>query len=146
MAPASIAYSESHFHDGESYQIEILQLPILKCGSCGEVILTNESDEQISDAIRSAAKLLSPIELRQKREQIGWSTLDLANATRSAEATIIRWENGGQLHRKIDDCLLRLIFDRADVRTQLLPTKLIPAISGSSLSLANSTNLTNATK
>jgi hypothetical protein len=58
-------------HDGRKYAISVPDLLVLKCGNCGEVCLDDAADERLSEALRAAAGLLSPAEIRRGREGAG---------------------------------------------------------------------------
>jgi hypothetical protein len=58
-------------HDGRLHAFRISKLRVDRCGACGEILFTNATDEQISDALREHLRLLSPEEIRERLETLG---------------------------------------------------------------------------
>jgi putative zinc finger/helix-turn-helix YgiT family protein len=106
-------------HDGRAYHVELPALEVLRCGHCGAVVLDDAANEKISEAFRREAGLLTPGEIRQQREALQLTQKQLARLLQVAEATLSRWETGGQIQQRAMDLLLRLFFASADVRRRL---------------------------
>ena len=106
-------------HDGRSYDLSIPDLELLKCGSCGNRILPYEAGERVNEALRQAAGLLAPKEIKEHRLALGLTQKELAETLRIAEATLSRWETGAQIQQRGYDVLLRLYFDIPAVRERL---------------------------
>src|SRR3954470_6759555 len=71
LAPAVVDYDTEVEFDGRAYRIILPRLPVLRCGNCGALVLGDESDEKVSDALRRVAGLLPPGEVRRQREALG---------------------------------------------------------------------------
>ncbi|NQU21021.1 MAG: hypothetical protein HQ567_07030 [Candidatus Nealsonbacteria bacterium] len=52
VVPAKIPYTAEVKHDGTLHAIEIPELEIPICATCGEEVFTNDVDDQISEALR----------------------------------------------------------------------------------------------
>lgn len=103
-------------HDGRTYPIDLCELPAYRCESCSNISFDDEADERISQALRTAAGLLQPAEIRAKREALGLTQKQLAASLRIAESTISRWESGAQIQQRAMDLLLRAYFDLGTLR------------------------------
>src|SRR5262249_51252387 len=90
-----------------------------RCRNCGAMILDTEANRQISLAFRRQVGLLTPDEIREKREALGLKQGELAAYLSVAPATLSRWENGVQIQQRCMDKLLRLFFDLPEVRFAL---------------------------
>jgi HTH-type transcriptional regulator/antitoxin MqsA len=116
---AKLDYEAEVEHDGRAYRVKVPQLKVLKCDHCGAIVLDDEADERISDALRRAAGLLSPDEIRAGRNRLGLKQKEMAACLNVAESTLSRWETGGQIQQRAMDTLLRLFFDVPEVRARL---------------------------
>jgi putative zinc finger/helix-turn-helix YgiT family protein len=81
--------------------------------------MTTEANDQIDDALRELVGLLTPDDIRQHREALGLTQRQLANQLGIAEATLSRWETGGQIQQQAMDNLLRVFYTIGDVRSAL---------------------------
>jgi len=106
-------------HDGRRYSVTVHNIAVLKCGSCGNQVIPDESDERISEELRRQAGFLFPEEIRKKREALGLSQESLAEHLRVSVATLSRWETGGQIQQRAMDRLLRLYFEVPQARQYL---------------------------
>ncbi len=107
-------------HDGAVHLIEIPELSAPRCAACENVIFGREEDEQINAAIRQRFGLLSPDEIRRRREDgLGMSRADLAARLGVAEDQIARWEGGALIQSTALDRLLRVFFDVPEARAYL---------------------------
>jgi putative zinc finger/helix-turn-helix YgiT family protein len=106
-------------HDGRSYHIAIPKLKVLKCASCGALVLDDEANAQVSDALRREAGLLMPGEIRQQREALGLTQKQLANYLQVGESTLSRWETGAQIQQRSLDRFLRIFFSIPQARALL---------------------------
>ena len=66
-----------------------------------------------------AAGLLTPQQMREKREALRLNAGQVAIALRVPESFVVRWEAGGQIQSRAQDMLLRLFFESAEVRRLL---------------------------
>jgi putative zinc finger/helix-turn-helix YgiT family protein len=128
VEPTTEDYRVTVDHDGRSYDLTIPNLELLKCRACGNRILPDAAGERINEALRQAAGLLSPAEIKEYRAALGLTQKELADRLRIAEATLSRWETGAQIQQRGYDILLRLFFDLAAVREHLSEPK--PRSSG----------------
>jgi putative zinc finger/helix-turn-helix YgiT family protein len=102
--------------EGIKFDVVVRDADVPMCSRCGTCIITSDLSERITDEWRRRVGLLSPDEIRTKREALGMTQADLASAVRVPEATLIRWESGMQTQTRAMDLLLRLFLDSADVR------------------------------
>ena len=116
---STVPYSVEMEHDGRSYTIEIPALDAPRCQQCGEIVLDDAANHQISNAFRQHLGLLTPEQIRRNRESLSKTQRELAAALGIAEATLSRWETGGQIQQRAMDRLLRLFFAMPAVRNAL---------------------------
>jgi putative zinc finger/helix-turn-helix YgiT family protein len=114
-----MSYTARIAHDGRTYQLEIPDIRIPKCCSCGELIFSHSVDDQIRCALRSHLHLLTPEQLQERRNALGLSAQELAEQLGVTEETCSRWETGLLIQSRAIDNLLRLFFTSAEVRTLL---------------------------
>ena len=119
VAPATVSYSATLEHDGRPYDIRVADLHVPRCGRCGKLVMTDDANQRVTDALRAEAKLLAPAAIRNQREALGLTQKQLAARLGIAAATLSRWETGGQIQQRAMDRLLRLFFAFANVRTAL---------------------------
>jgi putative zinc finger/helix-turn-helix YgiT family protein len=120
VSPVKIDTYEAELeHDGRKYSISVAGLIVLKCRHCGEVYLDEAADERLSEALRVAAGLLSPAEIRRGREALGLTQKQLANQLRISEFTLSRWETGAQIQQRSMDAFLRVFFQSSEARRLL---------------------------
>ena len=113
------SYETELEHDGRKYSISVADLVVLKCRHCGEVYLDEGADERLSEALRAAAGLLSPAEIRKGREGLGLTQKQLASQLRISEFTLSRWETGAQIQQRSMDAFLRVFFQSGEARRLL---------------------------
>jgi putative zinc finger/helix-turn-helix YgiT family protein len=120
VAPVTLDRYETELeHDGRKYAISVADLAVLKCRHCGEVYLDEAADERLSEALRAAAGLLPPAEIRRGREGLGLTQKQLANQLRISEFTLSRWETGAQIQQRSMDAFLRVFFQSGEARRLL---------------------------
>src|ERR1700736_175281 len=110
MHLAAVPYTTTIEHDGRAYRVEIPALTMPQCGNCQAISIDDEADQQISAAFRREARLLAPEEIRQGREKLGLTQKQFANLLGVGEATVSRWETGGQIQQRAMDRFLRVCF------------------------------------
>jgi putative zinc finger/helix-turn-helix YgiT family protein len=113
------SYETELEHDGRKYAIMVADFSVLKCRHCGEVYLDEAADERLSEALRAAAGLLSPAEIRSGREGLGLTQKQLASLLRFSEFTLSRWETGAQIQQRSMDAFLRIFFQSSEARRLL---------------------------
>src|SRR5258705_9862553 len=64
----TIPYVAEMKHDGRSYTVEVPDLQMPVCRSCGEQVISDRVDDQLRLALRRQARLLTPLQIRQGRE------------------------------------------------------------------------------
>jgi putative zinc finger/helix-turn-helix YgiT family protein len=103
-------------HDGRKYAFSVPNLHVLQCQNCGAIVLNDSANERIEDALRAAIGLLSPSEIRQRREALGLNQQQLADYLRISMYTLSRWETGAQIQQRAMDWFLRTFFEVAEAR------------------------------
>ena len=115
--PATLdTYSADLDHDGRTHRITVGQFPVARCERCGAIVLDDVANRRLSEALRAAAGLLQPNEIRAGREQLGLTQKELAHYLQIAEATLSRWETGAQIQQRSMDRLLRGFFSVPEFR------------------------------
>ncbi len=121
VSPLVENYCVALDHDGRAYEVTVPSLSVLVCAKCGNRLLDREANRRVSDALREAAGLLTPTEIRHNRAELGLTQKELAERLKIAEATLSRWETGAQIQQRGFDLLLRLYFEVDAVRVHLAP-------------------------
>ena len=116
LAPAVVDYHEEVEHDGRAYKVRIPGLHVLRCENCGALVLDDEANLKVSEALRAEAGLLTPEEIRSRREELGLTQKQLAEALQVGEWTLSRWETGGQIQQRSLDRFLRAFFELPELR------------------------------
>lgn len=138
VVPKTSPYAGEVKHDGRLHTIEIPQLEIPTCGSCGAQVFSNHVDAQISKALRAHLRLLTPEQILAAIKQLGMSQKGVAQRLGIAEATMSRWVNGLLIQSRAMDNLLRVYFASSDVRGMLLGAKQDPELGTTLTSRFNS--------
>jgi putative zinc finger/helix-turn-helix YgiT family protein len=111
VSPVTLASHATEMeHDGRKYLVELTDFPVLKCQNCGELVLDEEANDRLFSALRSAAGLLAPAEIRRQRETLGLKQRELASLLQISESTLSRWETGAQMQQRCMDKFLRGFF------------------------------------
>ena len=110
MALAQVPYEIQIDHDGRKYQISIPDLSVIQCGNCSEIVVDDVADERISEVFREKAGLLTPAQIKNGREFLGYNQQEFAKVFGVAVSTLSRWENGGQIQQRFHDAVLRAFF------------------------------------
>ena len=116
---ANVHYVATVEHDGRPYDLRIDGLQIPKCRNCGKLVMTEQVNQKISDALRKAAHLLTPAQIRKKRDALGLTQKQLAAYLQVADATLSRWETGAQIQQRSLDRFMRLFFEVPEARAYL---------------------------
>ena len=85
-----------------------------ECSSCGEVVLSQDLDRRIEQWQYTREGLLTPGELREIRERLGLSQVEIAKRIGVGEKSYTRWETGFSIQSKANDNLIRLFADDPD--------------------------------
>lgn len=110
------SYKTSLEHDGQSYDLELVDFPVNQCANCKTVVPGEESEERLSNALRAAADVLTPIQIREHRKSLNLTQVQLAEYLRLSPSTISRWESGAQIQQRSMDVLLRAFFEVPEFR------------------------------
>lgn len=116
MRQAKIEYTTQVKHDGRLHEVALTELRTPKCSECGALVFCNDTDEQISRALRSKLGLLQPDEIRVKRLGLRLTQKALSNAIGVAAETISRWESGLLIQSRAMNNLMRVFFDYPEIR------------------------------
>ena len=114
--PAQDPYEADVEHDGRSYRVRLPKLELHRCSACGFTIIDDIGNRAVSAELRRVASLLQPEEIRKEREALGLTQKQLAGYLHIAEATLSRWETGGQIQQRALDHMLRAFFDLSEFR------------------------------
>src|SRR5882724_5433156 len=107
VAPTVIEYTTEFENDGREYTVTIPDLQVLRCEKCNDVLLDDDVNRRISDAIREKLGVLTPSQIRQNRESLKLTQRELSQLLGIAEATLSRWETGAQIQQRSLDRLMR---------------------------------------
>lgn len=129
MQLATVPYATSIEHDGRTYRIELPALSVPRCMHCQAISIDDEADRQISAAFRREARLLTPEEIRQGREKLGFTQKEFAGLLGIGEATVSRWETGAQIQQRAMDRFLRLCL-ASPAAVELLASDFQPSAKG----------------
>jgi putative zinc finger/helix-turn-helix YgiT family protein len=101
-------------YEGRKYRVQISQLPVIKCGACGQASFDQDALQILLDAEYFRLNILQPREIVEARERNGFSQRGLAALLGIGVATLSRWEKGHLRQSRAMDNLLRLaLFDQA---------------------------------
>jgi len=115
-------YTAKVKQDGVVHELYLPAVEIPRCQTCGETYSTTAVDEQISDALRSRLRLLTPAQIRQGIEKLSLKQQELAERLGVAAETISRWVNGALIQSRAMDNFLRVYFAVPEVRAVLQGT------------------------
>jgi putative zinc finger/helix-turn-helix YgiT family protein len=120
----------------EAVELEAL-VPVTRCSECGFEFLGESAEAIRHEAVCRHLGVLNPDEIREIREEYGFSRAEFSRLTRLGEATLNRWENGILVQNQAYDRFLRLLSFPENVRRlQVATTAESPHSSGSVVSLA----------
>jgi putative zinc finger/helix-turn-helix YgiT family protein len=106
-------------YDGRAYSVEVPELHAPRCTNCGAIVLDDQANDQITDALRRQIGLLTPEQIRRNRESLGLKQRDFAIILGVGESTVSRWETGTQIQQRSLDKLMRLYFAFPEARDAL---------------------------
>src|SRR4051794_12129893 len=81
-------------------KVHAVNVPIEKCDICGEEISGPSAARIRDEALRQAAGLLTPLEIKAVRDKFGWSQQYLSDLTDFGIAMISCWEHGRLLQNR----------------------------------------------
>ncbi len=117
--PERMLFQTEVRHDGRTYPLEIPDLEVPRCRSCGKEVISHAVDDAVLRALRSHLHLLTPQQIRERREALGLSGTKLAECLGVAQETISRWETAALIQSRAMDNLLRVYFAFPEVRAAL---------------------------
>src|SRR5262245_29673327 len=94
VQPDTVPYSVEMEHDGRLVTVSIPALRVPRCQKCGQLVLDDEANRQISAALRQQRRLLTPDQIRENREALRLTPDQLAVRLGVSEAEVARWESG----------------------------------------------------
>lgn len=100
--------------EGESVEVEAVNVPVDVCDGCGERYLGPEAAAVHHAAVCRTLGLLTPEEIRKLRERNGLTQSAFAALTGIGEETVSRWERGQTLQNKAMDRYMRLLVKSAE--------------------------------
>lgn len=115
----TVPYQTTRHHDGQDYELALADVVLLACSACGNRIVPMDSEERLMAALRQAAILLTPEEIRDNRVRLGLSQGKLASELGVTEDTLSRWEAGLLIQTRALDNLLRAFFSLPSLRSYL---------------------------
>jgi putative zinc finger/helix-turn-helix YgiT family protein len=117
--PERMLFRTEAKHDGRTYPLEIPDLEVPRCRECGEKVISHAVDDAVVQALRDHLHLLTPQQIRERREALGLTGTKLAERLGVAQETISRWETGALIQSRAMDNLLRIYFAIPEVRAAL---------------------------
>src|ERR1700694_1721907 len=102
----TVPYKVQVDHDGRKYEVFIPALSVPRCGNCEAFSIDAVAEKEIDTAFRRAAGLLTPEQIREGREKLGFTQKQEAAFLALAPETLSRWENGSQVQQRAFDRLL----------------------------------------
>ncbi len=127
-------FETSADHDGKEYLGSSLDLVIFSRRARGNQLVPDASEEQLMFALRQAAVLLTPEEIRDNRLRIGLSREKLASVLGVTEDTLSRWEAGLLIQTRALDNYLRNPFSLPPIRPSHSKSdqSIVPAVDSTS--------------
>jgi len=121
--PATVTHKSRFKYEGRLYEFEARSISANKCRACGELILTNTALEQIADAFRAHAGLLTTTEIADNLGRLRLTQKEFAERIGVASETVSRWLGSVQIQSRALDNLMRLFFRFSIVRDALAEAK-----------------------
>lgn len=108
--PATIKHTATVKHHGRTHTVEVSDLPVRRCNTCGAVLMGNESHERILWGLREKEGLLQPEQIRKLRKDRRLKQREVAEAIHAAPTTLCKWEAGTIVQSRRSDRALRDFF------------------------------------
>lgn len=106
-------------HDGKKHTITARRVPVLRCGTCHEVVFGPDAQPVIRAAVREHLGLLAPETVRANRKRLRYKQSELAEIMGCSSAWLSRLEKDRLIQSRVHDRFLRLLFEHAAVRSDL---------------------------
>jgi putative zinc finger/helix-turn-helix YgiT family protein len=119
VEPRVQRYEFSQKHDGRTQQIVIEDLSIPTCSKCGYQAFDQSTLALIADETYKQLGLLTPGQIRQKREALRLTQQQMQHDLGLGGNTLSRWERGHFYQSRVLDRFVRVFFENPDVRFML---------------------------
>jgi putative zinc finger/helix-turn-helix YgiT family protein len=117
--PAKVTHQAVFKHEGRLHEFDVPNVTLNRCRACGETIVTTAAMDQIADAFRSYAGLLTTPEILEGIGRLGLTQKEFADHLGVAAETVSRWIGRVQIQSRALDRLMRLFFRFPAVRDAL---------------------------
>jgi putative zinc finger/helix-turn-helix YgiT family protein len=117
--PETITYAADVKYDRRLHHLEIPELKIPVCRTCGERVFSNTVDDQIVQALRAQVRLLTPQQIKAGRTALRLKKTVLAERLGVAPKLLSRWEAGAMIQSRAMDNFLRAFFAVPELRAVL---------------------------
>jgi putative zinc finger/helix-turn-helix YgiT family protein len=117
--PATVDYTTTIEHDGRAYEVSVPAMEVPRCQNCGKIVMVESANQRVSEAFRQTAGLLSPIQIKQGRQSLGYNQQEFADCLGVAGPTVCRWETGAQIQQRFHNDVIRAFFDVPQFRDYL---------------------------
>ena len=121
-------YSTDVQHDGRTYSVEIPDFNAPRCTNCGAIVLDDQANDQIMNALCGQIGLLTPVQIRRNRKALGLEPRDFAVRLGVGESTVFRWEAGVTIQQRSLDNLMRICFAIPEARNALADKCRLPTL------------------
>jgi len=118
--PTVARYATKIAYEGKIYPVVVKRLKTPRCRRCQYIFPDLDAHDQITIEFLRQMNLLTPDEIRSRREALNLTQKQLASYLGIAEATLSRWETAGQIQQRSLDNLLRIFFAFPEVRRKLM--------------------------
>lgn len=112
-------YKTAFKHEGRLHEFVAPNITLNKCRDCGGIMLPNTALDEIVEAFRIHAKLLTAERIRGELRRLSLSQKEFATLLGVAPETVSRWLTSVQIQTRSLDNLTRLFFGSPDVRREL---------------------------
>jgi DNA-binding transcriptional regulator YiaG len=112
-------YQSTINYEGQTYVVDVPDLVVPRCKTCGELYFDNYADDQINRYFRVQAHLLTPEQIRDNRTALGLGQEEFAARVGVEVDLLRRWEEDISIQSRVQDNLLRLYFALPQVRSAL---------------------------
>lgn len=116
---AVIDYATTIEHDGRTYDVTVSAMEVPQCRNCGKLVMVESANQRVSEAFRQTAGLLSPLQIKQGRQSLGYNQQEFADCLGVAGPTVCRWETGAQIQQRFHNDVIRAFFDVPQFRDYL---------------------------
>jgi DNA-binding transcriptional regulator YiaG len=99
--------------------VDTPELVVPQCAACGELVFTDQVEQQVDRVFRAQLHLLTAEQIRTNRLALDLSRQELAARLGVEEDLLRRWEDDLLIPSRAHDNLLRLYFGLPQVRSVL---------------------------